>query len=467
MMKFLLMFLAISLFSSPVVAEEMRPDDFAEGYYLLPDQDYSIHSVTLPQDIYSTVIRPYLGDMQVFNGAGERVPSLVKTVEADMASLRLKEPVPFFPLYQATSILNRERGLSVRIERDKQGEIVDIYHDSDRNMENPRLIGYLLDLGDLEAQSAELELFWNMDNEPSLFSVTIQQSDDLETWTKLVGIATLVSLDYAGERIEKRIIPLRLESKQYLKLLFHPQPVDLKLEKILSYSNELPGRRQLYWREVEEQLDLEEEGVFAVEIELKEQIKTESIQLRFNEANSMVNGRLFSKDSKDGVWVRRCEKVFYSLLIDSKMLRNGACFFSGNRDRFWRFETEDRSGLSGNKSSLNMQFGWSPQELFFLSRGAPPYLLAFGSGKLAAVNGARDTKMIDQALVREGDHEIVGRAELGEKIVLGGSEVLVVPPTPWPWKQWLLWIILILGVLIMAVMARNLIREVKSRDELE
>jgi len=64
----------------------------------------------------------------------------------------------------------------------------------------------------------------------------------------------------------------------------------------------------------------------------------------------------------------------------------------------------------------------------------------------------------------EAGNRITGQARLGKKVTLGGEEALQ-PPTPArPWKKWLLWTVLVLGVGLLAIMAKNLIGEMKKEE---
>ena len=111
-----------------------------------------------------------------------------------------------------------------------------------------------------------------------------------------------------------------------------------------------------------------------------------------------------------------------------------------------------------------LQLGWSPSELIFLGRGAQPFLLAFGSGRLAGLDKNNDD-MIFQAMRTESGNRITSGARLGKRITLGGDLALQPPASARPWKKWLLWTVLVLGVCLLAVMARNLIGEMKKEEK--
>ncbi len=100
--------------------------------------------------------------------------------------------------------------------------------------------------------------------------------------------------------------------------------------------------------------------------------------------------------------------------------------------------------------------------MLFVGRGDPPFLLAFGSGKLAHEENKVDGQMILQAATGPSSNQAIGTARLGKRIVLGGERALQAPPLPPPWKKWLLWLLLVGGVAVLAALARSLMREMNK-----
>jgi Protein of unknown function (DUF3999) len=56
-------------------------------------------------------------------------------------------------------------------------------------------------------------------------------------------------------------------------------------------------------------------------------------------------------------------------------------------------------------------------------------------------------------------------AQLGRRIELGGKQVLQPLPPARPWKTWSLWAVLLLGVAMLALMARGLLRDINENKE--
>jgi len=105
--------------------------------------------------------------------------------------------------------------------------------------------------------------------------------------------------------------------------------------------------------------------------------------------------------------------------------------------------------------------GWTPSELYFVGRGSPPYLLAFGSGKLQGAETGVDSQLVLQAMETAVMDQSIKKAVVGKRIELGGEQALQPPPKGLPWKKLLLWGVLALGVGVLAFMARSLVQEMK------
>ena len=73
--------------------------------------------------------------------------------------------------------------------------------------------------------------------------------------------------------------------------------------------------------------------------------------------------------------------------------------------------------------------------------------------------------MILQAIEAESASGVTREARLGKRISLGGKAALKPPPKRPPWEKWLLWAVLLLGVGVLAVMARSLAKEMKAAEK--
>lgn len=114
---------------------------------------------------------------------------------------------------------------------------------------------------------------------------------------------------------------------------------------------------------------------------------------------------------------------------------------------------------------MNLDLGWQSDELLFLARGTGPYLLAYGNGGLENAKDVQRTDSVLTAIQQQQSGDIVRIAALGKHLELGGENALQTPPPPKPWKTWLLWAVLVGGVIVMAFMAASLLKDLRRNDE--
>ena len=461
-MKYVLTLLVCILASGQLQAEEVSSNDFAAGYYLEVDNNGAVYSLELPADVYRTVRRADLGDVRVFNSAGDTVPHGFRAIEPEKRTLQGEEGVPFFPLFREEQP-DSQATLSLRVARNSAGTIVNIKSAEAAGPGGREANGYLLDLSGLKRGASELEFRWQKESDSSVFTINIQQSSDLMRWTPLANKETLVDLQYGGQRVEKRTVPLPRRPLNYLKLTWHQAGQPLRLTGITSFSQVIKSRQKHQWVSLYNGNVSEKEGKFIIDYEAQYHLPADSAQIRFSETNSIAKLSVQSRMDQEREWRTRCEKVFYNLNLEDTFLQSEPCTFQPTGDTLWRLVVQqDGSGLHTGDSPLNLELGWTPEELLFVGRGAAPFLLAFGSGKLEKQQKKTNNEMILQAIQAEPLKQVIKKATLGKRIRLGGDSALQPPPARTPWKKWLLWMVLVLGVGLLAFMTRSLVKEMKT-----
>lgn len=449
--------------SAALAAEEWRSNDFAYGYSLKVQENGAVYSLPLPNEVYRTIRRADLGDIRVFNSAGEAVPHAFRLLEAAEETTRTSVDLPFFPLFENDAAGNDNMSLVVR--RNADGTIIDI----DSNRVTPagdgQPTGYLLDLGDKPRTLGNLEVYWKTDAQHASSSVMVQQSPDLQSWWPLVRKSTLIDIEYEGNRVEQRKIVLPQQTERYLKILWQQPSPSLTFTRVAAVSRPLVSRQNMQWVTLYNGARLKVNTSTAIDFSSAYRLPVRSARLQFPEQNSIVSGSLQSRAGDDDQWREQCSGVFYSLEMAGERLQSEPCSFMVTTDRQWRLVIlDDGAGLSGGDRQVNLDLGWQSDELLFLARGTGPYLLAYGNGKLENSQGVQRTDMVLTAIQQQQSGNIVQIATLGKHLVLGGENALQVPPPPKPWKTWLLWGVLVAGVIVMAIMAASLLKDLRRKD---
>jgi hypothetical protein len=464
-MRYVLALLILLISAGLLMAGDIAPKDFAMGYNLEVNKEGAIYSVEIPEEVYRTVQSSDLRDVRIFNGAGEVVPHGIRNVETDPGTLRDTWVVPFFPLFQEIRSSDQSE-FSLQVSRDRAGTIVNIQSDPVKDKDNQKVSGYLLDLSSLKQTMSELEFQWEKDTDSSVFTVNIDQSSDLIHWTSLVKKATLVNLQFGGRQVERKTVQLPRQPQQYLKLSWQESNGPLNLIKISGFSKVIEGRRKHRWLSLDNGMISKQDDQLLIDFETNYRLPVSRVQIQFPEKNSIAGLSVQSRSDMDKEWRTRCEQVFHDLSLEGTALQNEPCSFQPVVDSLWRIVVkQDGAGLQSGNKALTLQLGWLPSELLFVGRGAPPYLLAFGSGKLAQEDKQTEDGMLLEAVRMKSHDQAIGVAMLGEKVDLAGELALKSPGKPLPWKKLLLWAVLLSGVVLLAFMARSLIKEMKAAEE--
>jgi hypothetical protein len=108
-----------------------------------------------------------------------------------------------------------------------------------------------------------------------------------------------------------------------------------------------------------------------------------------------------------------------------------------------------------------LAIGYRPDAIVFLAEGSGPFTLAVGS-----VRARHAQYPVDAALVslrsRLGKDWQPPLAHLGTGKESGGPAALVPKPEPTPWRQWLLWAVLVGAAGLVGGIAMKLLRGARS-----
>jgi len=94
-MKISVVLVALLLLGQTAGAGTWTREDFAQGFDLEFRPTGAVHSLLLPEKIYTTVVHPDLADLRVFNGAGNAVPHLLRIEQQEPPQIVRQDDVPF------------------------------------------------------------------------------------------------------------------------------------------------------------------------------------------------------------------------------------------------------------------------------------------------------------------------------------------------------------------------------------
>lgn len=432
----------------------LRPHDFAYGMTLQGDGADALYAFELPDEVYRTTVRSDLGDMRIFNGHGEVVPHLLQhvTVSEQISQTMM---LPIYPLYAEE--VNTKGETTLRIVPGQQGAVIDLSARAADAAGNSAISYYIIDASALQQPIRRLSFQWEAGKETFVSTVVVEQSSDLSHWRPLAS-GSLVDLLYGSGRLQRNEISLPSGQDAYLRLSW---PMGSKGVKLSAAEAEIaqPGAEaELKWSGTTSRASDGTNGRY--EFEVNGRYPVERLQVVLPQDNTIVKATLSSSaDPQSNLWAVRYQGVLYSLLHEGKQIDSGELNITTTSDRYWRLDVSQEGGGIGT-GSPQLKLGWHPHRVIYVARGAGPFTLAFGSVRAQPLTQDQGLGGWLAARKDKGSEHLEMKTVAPQaRQLLGGEERLRPEPPPLPWKKWLLWAVLVAGVLAMLGMARGLYRQ--------
>lgn len=440
---------------TPCVAlADLTANDFAYGIRIDVPDATAIAAMSMPEQVYANVFRKDLGDLRVFNGNGEPVPHMVRYAHSLKADAPW-QPLAFFPLPEAAA--PEAGGYRVFVRAGPDGALVRVTPSPAEASSQPSRT-FLIDLSRAGRNPSRLRLQWQPDDVNRMTTLAVDASDDLASWTTIVRRSAISDIRYGGHRLLNTTIPLKQSTNHYLRLRQLDSGPAISLMRI-DGQFQPEGRNPVrVFMKIDGQAAPDRSGVF--EYRTGGAFPVDRVNLAFDQANSMAEATIDSRNASDETWVRRIKGLFYRLDVDRSPLTSDPQPVSISMDRHWRLSVDASDSTIGS-AMPRLELGYRPHDLFFIARGKGPFTLAFGS---AAIEPSKvNVAVLFDGINRQRENGIQQWViPQGNRVVLGGPQRLSPLPTPLPIRRIVLWSVLLAGVLVVAAMAWRLARRMKA-----
>ncbi len=205
----------LMLYTAAAHAE--RPADYAFGVPLLPGDATAFQRVAVPAVVHEGTVKRDLADLRIFNGDGEVVPYAWIPRRPLPRGRPPAITLPMFPLYTY-----RDRkdvaGLALTVVRNASGTTVRV-DAPDSDPAGARVLGgYVLDASAQDEPLTALTFTLPEVAGATTMRLRIDASDDLASWHGIAADATLVNLEYGGQRLTRNRIEFSPARTKYLRL---------------------------------------------------------------------------------------------------------------------------------------------------------------------------------------------------------------------------------------------------------
>ncbi len=431
----------------------VHTQDFAYGLPMQTAGEAAIYRIVLPEIVYAHLTSSDYSDLRVFNAAGEVVPHSLRRPDALQGEAGEPQQVPFFPY---SIVRPGDSGPArVQVTINDQGTVVSS-STSNTTDGAERVSAYLIDGSALEQAPSRLVLDWESPQDSFVAHVGIDGSDDLDHWHTLVAQASLVRLMFAGRELGRNGIDLPGRAYKYLRISWPTATAGARLTGVKVRVEQQAKPVDTRWVKLGGTAVENAQTLF--DYRVRGHLPVERAEVELPEQNSLVDVKLFSRAAETAPWHMRHAGSFYRLQVEGAGLASEPARFTQVNDALWRLEAvSDLSGIGVAVPVLRL--GYTPHHLYFLARGEPPFMLAFGAYQVPGRQGE-----INALLARIDDSKndaFIAEARSGEMITLGGPGKLEPPPAPFPWQRFALWSVLIIGVLVLGVLAWRLGKQLR------
>lgn len=433
-----------------VTAQTLTPADFAEGVSITLNNSNAVQRVALPDSLYATVTRPDLGDIRVFNAAGEVVPYAM--LGRNQAQLSEQLELPLYPLPVAAETL--PAGLSLQIQQNEAGTQIAIDSTSPGEAATtPKTVGsYIVDARLLAAGAAQLSFDWARGT-PFVSELTYQTSNDLANWSDPLTLGALAELEQGDFSLVKNM----LELPQTARYIWLKPRAGERLPALLSLSAEqsrLAEAAPLRFKDAPHVSSAEAANQYVFDAGGYYVVQALKLQ---SQPNVLARITLESSNTLDS-WSHKYSGTFFNLTRDGTVLLSPELSIPETRARYWRL-TVDPAGGGFGATAPGLALGIRPETLAFVARGEAPFMLAYGN--VSAEPESFEAQLLSTELVEPSSlaslsapFELAGAAALSQKNAL-------------PWQQILLWTVLLGGVALLAVLAMTLLKQAKPETRSE
>lgn len=427
-----------------------KPGDFTTQMPLTLSGEGPWYRLELPLTVQMNARQTDLGDVRVFNAAGEAQAYALAREQAQTSENRVLTDVKWFPLYSSTDA--SEAIPSIQVKSSANGTLVEVRPSGQIEAGEEVLRGWLLDVSAIKAPLQQLILDWNSERE-GFQRFSIEASDDLQHWQSW-GEGQVARLSFADEQIEQHEVGLPGQKARYLRLLWDaPQSAPLltsaQLESASINSLPLP----LVWSQ-----PLAGTGVKTGEYtwQLPAGLKVERLRVELSQANSLAPVTLYGRRESSQAWQPLSRGLLYRLSQNGQDVVQDELQMPGQTVQQLKLVVDERGGGLGAEAPA-VHFAVRATQLVFLARGAAPYTLALGNPAVKAANLPLPTLIPDYS---PGRLAALGQAKVDAGMLFDQSNTAIPPiVVGTDWKKIGLRAVLLLGVLFLAIMAFSLLRK--------
>lgn len=402
-------------------------------------------AVTLDESVYRQIVRKDFADIAAFNADGEALPfgpmpasySPPPGVWRDAAWFAL----PSVPA-------NAPQDLHLHITRSSAGDL---------NLDATLSRGFRDELQailvDVRAPAREVEaIALELATDAPDFSadVSVEASDDLQSWRTIVASATVAQLRQGGQTLVRRHIEFQPLSAVYLRLRVLGATGGIPLRSVdLKLHPQLPASESIRRSSIAADFIRREGRAFVYRLPAR--IPVERVNVVLGDDNAIANFSVSARDVGERDWSYVGQLSAFRLRGAGVSLDNEAMDIEPMRRQEWRIE----SSIDLDRTPA-LELSYRSERWLLLTHGKPPFVVAAGSRSMRRGEFPLEV-LVARVRSKYGKQWQPAPASLGAMQTAGGDAALTAYD-PEQKRTWLLWSVLVLGAAVIVAMVLRLLK---------
>jgi hypothetical protein len=416
----------------------------------------AVYRFDLPAAVHEGSRRQDLGDIRIFNGAGEVVPHALLNFEPPGQTDVAQTSVAFFPLHRDGK--TNEGALSVSVRQIAGGTLVST-RVSPVAPNQAQRVGYVIDASAVRNSRRALLPAWQPQPNGTVLSMHVDGSNDLQSWQPIGPATQLVDLHSGDQHLQHKRIDLAGATHKYFRIRWPDGQEGIVVTAMrLETSSTADRSDRKLWKAASPVRPGTMPGEFLFE---SPALPLAAVRIDLPAINTVVPLRLEHRRNERDAWQGAASTVAYRIMKSGQELRSPAIELCCSKDRYWRIVFDQRGGGIG-QGLPNIDLGWAPQQGLFVARGTGPFLLAYGNAAIAPAAFAAATLVPGY---QPEQYPAFAEAKFDAPVAQAAATVVIADPASPNWRTMGLWGVLIAGVLVLAAMAWQLLRQVDSRRD--
>lgn len=412
--------------------------------------DAAAYRVTLTPAVYETIHRADARDLQVFNAAGEAIPTGLVTPAETTTEAAAQSSLPWFelPLEQTT----RQTDLSLLSRTGDGGQILQI--ETRHGTPGTAGVALLIDASALERPIERLRFVWHGAQSSLDLGYRLEGSDDLRDWQTIDARVQLVDLQRDGRRLVRNEVEVST-AHRYLRLVpLQPRPGPI-FDTVIATQAQTATPAPREWLALEGRVAEGLEGIW-FEYTLPGRYPIDQVDVDASTSNAIGTWTLRVRDGETDAWRTLIDQwTVWQVQDGDERSRSAPLVLRNvNRQRIWRLQATD-PGTS--RAAPTLRLGYRAERVAFVAQGDAPYALAAGSARSERVDSPIFT-LLEAQREQHGDDWTPAGARLGAIEVLAGDAALQPAPDAIDWTRWLLWLLLGGAAAFVGFLAVSLLR---------